>query len=245
MPKIFFWLTSLPCCVIFFIAYPVPFFRLPCCALFCLFPYEYEYPTEPFFVRLPCCAFFFAHLLCHLFFVYPAMPYFYRLPCRAAFFFLLTLLCPYFSSHLPCCALPRCAAIFLRTYPAGLTLLVLPCWSYPAVILFFYALTLLCPHFTFTYPAGPLFFFALNLLRHLCDSRLPYCALFFFTLTLLCPYFSSRLDYPTVPLFFFMLTLLCFIFLRTYPAVLTLLYSVPLFFYALTLLCPYVISVSH
>jgi len=88
---------------------------------------------------------------------------------------LRTLLCRYFSSHLPCCAI-----IFLRTYPAG--------------CLFFFSLTLLCPHFIFTYPAEVLIFFAL---------------------TLLCPNFSFT--YPAVPLFFFALTLLCPNFTFTYP----------------------------
>ena len=46
------------------------------------------------------------------------------------------------------------------------------------IIIFFFALTPLCPHFTFTYPAAPLF-----------------------SLTLLCVYFIFT--YPAVPLFFF------------------------------------------
>src|SRR5436190_9617448 len=36
--------------------------------------------------------------------------------------------------------------------------------TYPAVTLFFFALTLLCPYFTLTYPAALLIFFALTLL---------------------------------------------------------------------------------
>ena len=65
--------------------------------------------------------------------------------------------------------LPCCALIFLRA-PAVLTLLRLP-----VVPLFFFALTLLCPYFTFTYPAVPLFFYALTLFYF----RLPCYALIF------------------------------------------------------------------
>src|SRR6266480_1313498 len=46
-------------------------------------------------------------------------------------------------------------------------------FTYPAVSLFFYALTLLYPYFIFIYPAGPLFYFALTRL----------CPLFYFRLS--------------------------------------------------------------
>src|SRR6266480_1274301 len=70
--------------------------------------------------------------------------------------------------------------------------------AYPAVPLFFFALTLLCPYFSahsrcclpccvliflYAYPAVPVFFYALTLL----------CSYFLVLLTLLCPYFSSYL----------------------------------------------------
>ena len=118
---------------------------------------------------------------------------------------------PYFSTRLPCCAL-----IFLRTYPA--------------VSLFFYALsTLLClsdilfsltvpcayfistypavPLFYFTYPAGPLFYF-----------HLPCCALNFLRTYPVVPSFCFHL--PCCAVIFLSLTLLRY-FLRTYPAVCT------------------------
>ncbi len=100
---------------------------------------------------------------------YPAMP---LLCC------VLTLLCPYFSTRLPCRTL-----IFLRPYPAVLLFFL---YAYPAVPLFFCAftpytavLTLLCSYFSShlpccVYPTLPLFFFALTLLR------LPCCAPKFF-----------------------------------------------------------------
>ena len=90
------------------------------------------------------------------------------------------------------------------------------------------------------YPAMLLFFFTLSL---------PCCALFpLFAYHLPCralPYFIFT--YPAVPLmFFFAPTLLCpKFFFRTHPAVLFSRFAIPLtllcpkFFFALTLLCPF------
>jgi len=133
---------SLPCC-----AYPaVPYrfslhtyhavalslfdYHLPCCAIIA-FRLITTYPAVPlslFASHLPCCANIAFRLpvtlLCHYRFFaltlsYPAVPlslFDYHLPCCA--------IIPRFDYHLPCRNL-----IFLRTYPA--------------VTLFFFALTLL------------------------------------------------------------------------------------------------------
>ncbi len=106
-------------------------------------------------------------------------------PAVSLFFFSLTLLHPYCSSHLPCCALyfrlrrtPYAAAL-----PAVLLFSshLLPCC---AVFIFFAHLfrcarILLCTH-----PAVTLFFFTLTLLYPYFSAHLPFCAL-----TLLCPHF--------------------------------------------------------
>ncbi len=86
------------------------------------------------------------------------------------FLFSLTLLCPYFSTHLPCCALiffrahlPCCALFFFRAH--------LPCCT---LIFFSSALTLLQIFFVCTYPAVPypsLIFFR---------AHLPCCPKYFF-----------------------------------------------------------------
>ena len=105
---------------------------------------------------------------------YPAVPLSCWLPFTRLYSY-------YFSSHLPCRAvmqlydyhLPGCVLIFLRTYPA-VPLCNFMITAYPAVSLFFYALTrtLWCPYFTFAYPAVPLFFCALTLLCSLLLARL-------------------------------------------------------------------------
>src|SRR6266480_1355586 len=83
----------------------------------------------------------------HLFFF--ARTYF--LPCYAPIFFCVIMHFNFFAAHLPCCAL-----IFLRTYPAvplffyALTLLR----TYPLYAL---PLTLLCPFFSH-FPAMHFFF---------------------------------------------------------------------------------------
>src|SRR6266480_3995498 len=115
----------------------------------------------------------------HLFFF--ARTYF--LPCYAPIFFCVIMHFNFFAAHLPCCAL-----IFLRTYPAvplffyALTLLR----TYPLYAL---PLTLLCPFFFFFcffpfFPfkfffsslslCGPIFFFFFFFAAHL-----PCCAPFF------------------------------------------------------------------
>ena len=132
---------------------------------------------------------------------YPAELTLLCLPCCTLIFLrpdpaVLSLLCPYFSAHLPCCAYPAVPFIFLRTYPA--------------VVSFFCAL-----------PCCVLFVRALTC-----------CALIFFALTLLCLYLSAHLVTLLCPYFFFALTLLhVYFFLHTYeyPAV-------PLFIRALALL---------
>src|SRR6266480_3374814 len=85
--------------------------------------------------------------------------------------------------------------------------------TYPAVPLFFYALTLPYSYFSTTLPCCALIF----------SLRLPCCALIFLRI-----YSVHCCAYPAVLLFFFALTLLrlpyfALIFLRTYPAALTLL----------------------
>ncbi len=60
-------------------------------------------------------------------------------------------LCPYFSSHLPCCAL----IIFLRTYPSALSRFTII--TYPAVPSFSTHLPCCALNFLRTYPAVHLF----------------------------------------------------------------------------------------
>ena len=85
--------------------------------------------------------------------------------------------------------LPSCALIFLRTYLAELMLLCLlrtllrlyfsvhlPCCPYPAVLLFFFALTRCALIFLRAYPAVSSFFYVLRL--PCCDFKI-----FFFALT--------------------------------------------------------------
>jgi len=102
---------------------------------------------------------------------------------------------PYFFAH-------------LRTTPYSVS-----CCAYPAVLLFFCALTLLCgypalrfpltrtllcPYFLFSLPAVPLFFYALTLLRPYFTFAYPAVPLFFFALTLLCPFYRFLLPTPRV-----------------------------------------------
>ena len=80
-------------------------------------------------------------------------------------------------SRLPCCSLPCCAGS-----------------AYPAVLFFFFALTLLCPYFStrLTTLMRP-YLFSLNYPAVLLiSSHLPCCVLIF-TLTLLCSYFLRTL----------------------------------------------------
>ncbi len=151
------------------------------------------------------------------------------------FYFAFTLLC------LPCCALiffslSGCALIFLRTY------------SYPAVPLSRFSLTI-DPAVALSfcaYPAVPFSLFSLN--NYPAEP-----ALILFSLTLLCPFpafrltltrlsphlFYFRLSYPAVPTHFF--------FRLGYPAVpfsrFSLRYLLPCrarsYFFSLTLLCRY------
>jgi len=103
----------------------------------------------------------------------------------------------------------------------ALILLCLPCCAYPAVPLFFFALTLL-----YLYPA---FRWPLTLLCLYLALWLPLVQLypFFFTLTLLCPYFSSKLTTLLCPFFWRLPCCALNFFFRTDPAV-------P-FFFALTI----------
>ena len=135
-------------------------FRLPCCAQF-FFVRSYSvpcraYPAMPeifscavllfhkFFVRIPAVPLFSLLLCAYFILAYPAVPLFFcALTLLRPYFFwrtlaVLTPLCSYFSSHLPCCALVflraypavplsrftittyPCALIFLRTYPTGM-----------------------------------------------------------------------------------------------------------------------------
>src|SRR6266480_2943035 len=82
-----------------------------------------------------------------LLFAYPAVPNFF------------------FRARLPCCAL-----IFLRTYSVRSTLFCLPCCA------LIFLRTLLCPFFLRTYPAVLLFFFTPTLLCPHVSAHLPSCA---------------------------------------------------------------------
>jgi len=121
-----------------YFAMPSNFFCASCCAHIPLSLLPLTLLGADFSAHLPCYAqiflrtpavslFFYAlTLLCAyvLVFAYLADPFsFLRAPAEPLFS--LTLLCTYFSSHLPCCALPLfayhlpcCALFFFRTYSA-------------------------------------------------------------------------------------------------------------------------------
>ncbi len=134
--------------------------------------------------NLTCCAFIF--LRCDLIFLhaFPAVPLFSsHLTCLTPY--------PYFSLHLPCCALSR----------------------------FTITLTLLCPYFSSHLPSCALIFFALPGVSFfsylswcsvipLYDYYLRWCAIIFLRTYPAVPY-----AYPAVPLFIYLF------FLRTYFAV--------------------------
>src|SRR6266480_2840970 len=133
------------------------------------------YPAVPFsrislttYPAVPLLILFSLTLLYH----FPAFRIRLRIPNKCHFFFAL-LLCSYFSSHSPCCALffcaltdysllrillclPCCALIFLRTYPAvRLSRFTISTYSYPAVPLFFIFSPCCTLIFLRTYPAAP------------------------------------------------------------------------------------------
>src|SRR6266480_3297062 len=95
---------------------------LPCCAL--IFIFAPAVHTYFFFFFFLCFFFFFLLLCCAL--LWPLFSPTYH-----------SVLLFYFP--LPCCALIRHYSLRLP-----LTLLCLPCYAYPAVLLFFFALTLMC-----------------------------------------------------------------------------------------------------
>src|SRR5436190_1845498 len=89
---------------------------------------------------------------------------FYRTyPAVLLFFFALTLLCPYFSSHLPC--FPFFFFLFFFFFPFF--------FFFFFFSFIFFSVTLLCPLFFYAYPAVPLFFYALTLLYRYFSAHLP------------------------------------------------------------------------
>jgi len=118
--------------------------------------------------------------------------------------------CPLFAAHLPLWpflfSLTQFKVDRLRPHGPGrgppLVLIELSIFAYPAVPLFLFSLTLLCPYFYFHLPCCALIFFALTLLCPYFPFRLPCCAPFFSASHFICAY-------PAVALFYFVLTLLC------------------------------------
>ncbi len=106
----FYFRYNLPCCALFFFA-----LRITCCAYPTVALSAFRLPLTLLCTNFFSCAVTLLSLLCcdRIFFV---RNFFFggegTYPAECAYSVLGTLLCSYFSSRLPCCAL-----IFLRTYP--------------------------------------------------------------------------------------------------------------------------------
>ena len=157
--------------------------HLPCCALiFLRTPAVLTLLCSYFPLRLPCCDLIFLRtypaVLFFFFRTYSAVPLsrfsITNLTTSCDLIFLRTTCCAIiFFGNLPCCVLiplfdynlPCCDLVFLRTYPAALTLIFLRTYparrlsrftitNYPAVPLIFYELTLLRSYFSATNPGA-------------------------------------------------------------------------------------------